>query len=106
MSGDPRAQGPAAPVELTDDEVEELAGDRTKRPAAAARLARPTEAIGRLDTASPVPISLSAKDLEAVQRAGHLSPEFVSRLPASDVPAEAPKKAAGPPVNGPKKLPR
>ena len=107
MSGEPNARGPAAPIDLTDDEVRELAGDRTKRVAAVTRLEQqvPTEPVGRLETANPVPVSMTAKEIEAVQSSGRLSDAILSRLPASDVPAEAPKKAAGRPVAGPTKRP-
>ena len=107
MSGEPNARGPAAPIDLTDDEVRELAGDRTKRVAAVTRLEQqvPTEPVGRLETANPVPVSMTAKEIEAVQSSGRLSDAILSRLAASDVPAEAPKKAAGRPVAGPTKRP-
>ena len=100
-------RGPAAPIDMTDDEVRELAGDRTTHLAAVTRLGKqvPTEPIGRLETSHPVPASMSAKDIEAVQRSGRLSAAILGRLPASDVPAEAPKKTAGRQVPGPKKRP-
>ena len=54
---------------------------------------------------NPVPVSMTAKEIEAVQSSGRLSDAILSRLPASDVPAGAPKKAAGRPVAGPTKRP-
>lgn len=107
MSGDAREPGRSAPIELTDDEVGELAGDRKGRVAAVARLKKevPTEAIGRLETAGPAPASISAKDLEAVRRSGRLPATLLRRLTPSDVAAEPPAEAPGRPRPGPTKRP-
>ena len=107
MSGDLREPGRSAPIELTDDDVRELAGTRTGRVAAVARLKAqvPTERVGRLETARPTPAAMSAKDLEAAVRSGRLPDAVLRRLPTSDVTPEAPTEAAGRPRPGPTKRP-
>lgn len=107
MSGDTRDPGRSSPIELTDDDVRELAGDRIRRPAAVARLkaAVPTEPIGRLVTAGPAPAAVSVKDLATLHRTGQLPATALRRRIPSEVGAEPPAEPAGRPRPGPTKRP-
>jgi hypothetical protein len=68
MSGE-QPPGPARPIELTDDDVGELAGDRAGRLAAVGRLKKsvPSGPTGKLVTRAAVPAPISAAEMESLR---------------------------------------
>lgn len=91
MSGDEDLRRPAEPLEVTDEEVVELAGRRSKPVAAVARMRKqvPTEATGRLVSDAAAPARVSRPELTSMRRAGRRPDAVLKRLTPSDVPADA-----------------
>jgi hypothetical protein len=68
MSGE-QPPRPARPIEVTDDDVEQLAGDRAGRVASVARLKKlvPSGPTGKLITRASVPAPISAREMDALR---------------------------------------
>lgn len=85
MSGDEGARRPAEPMDVTDEEVEQLAGRRTKPVAAVKRMRKlvPAEPTGRLTTDGAIPARINREELTSMRRAGSSPDKLIGRLAAS-----------------------
>lgn len=79
-----------APMDVSEEEIGELAGPRPKSSPVVERLKahRPAETTGRpvVDKASPAPIS--SKDMAAIRKAGQPAAKVRARFTVSDAPAD------------------
>lgn len=107
MSGDAVPQGPAGPIELSDEDVAQLAGARRSRVAALTRLKAevPTAPVGALETRAATPVKLSKSELAAARRQGRLPEKVAARRAASEPPAAAPDSEDGPLPDAPTEVP-
>jgi len=89
MSGEGDVHRPAEPLDLTDEDVAELAGRRSKPPGAIARMRKhvPTQPTGRLVTEAEVPARLSRAELTAMRRPGKSPEAVLRRFTPSEEPA-------------------
>jgi hypothetical protein len=78
-------------MDVTDDEIRELAGSRDQRVSAVSRLKKlvPSEATGRLVTRASVPAPISASEMEVLQRTGELPEKVMKRLTPSQAGTES-----------------
>lgn len=107
MSGDAVPQGSARPIELSDDEVAQLAGTRRSRVAALTRLKAevPTAPVGTLQTRAETPAKLTKAEIAVVQKQGRLPEKLAARLTMSEVAAVAPDSEGGPLPDAPTEVP-
>ena len=107
MSGEAVPHGPARPIELTDDEVAELAGDRRARVAVLSRLKAevPSGPVGSLETRLEQPAKVSTAELASMQESGRLPERVAARLRVSEEPADATEAVEGPQPDAPTEVP-
>jgi hypothetical protein len=107
MSGDAVPNGPARPIELTDDDVEQLAGDRRSRVAVLTRLKAevPSGPVGSLETRLDQPAKVSKAELASMQESGRLPERVAARLTVSESPADASEAVEGPQPDAPTEVP-
>jgi hypothetical protein len=107
MSGDAVRQRPARPIELSDDDVAELAGDRRSRVAALVRLKAdvPSGPVGSLETRLDEPAKVSKSELASMQESGRLPERVAARLRVSDASADATGSVEGPQPDAPTEVP-
>lgn len=91
MSGEEPVGRPAEPMDLTDEEVAELAGRRSRPVAAVARMRKrvPSDATGRLVSDRSDPARVSKDEVVGMRRAGRRPDQVLRRLTPSDVAADA-----------------
>jgi len=107
MSGDGEVRGPARPIDLTDDDVRELAGNRAGRVAAVARLRKlvPSGPAGRLQSTAEVPVPVSSAAMKVIAKTGELPSTLARRLRPSAPEATAPSEASDERLQRPTKKP-
>lgn len=107
MSGRTYGRRTVEPVDLTEDEVRELAGRRAKPVAAVARIKRlvPAESTGRLISDLDAPARITRKELPILRQAGKRPDKIVSRLTPSELPAEQVVERKDQRLTGPTKKP-
>lgn len=89
MSGNGNARHKARPVDVTEEEIRELAGSRDKPVAAVARLTTGRAALsaGRLQSDHDAPAEIRSDELAALRRATDRPADILRRLTPSDAPS-------------------
>jgi hypothetical protein len=96
MSGD--RGGQSRPIDVTEDEIRELAGPRDTPVGAVSRLHElvPSGPSGELSSESDIPVGVDLKDIDALRQTQDRPERVLQRLTASDVQMEPrPNRARG-----------